>query len=60
MEIKNGIYKDYNLETEEGKLLIKAIVILSTSKFNYLGNVINGCEKTQEDIIELLEKFPNI
>jgi hypothetical protein len=45
MEIKNGIYKDYNLKTKEGELLIKAVVILSTSKFNYLGDTINGCKK---------------
>lgn len=42
---------------KDKKLLNAAVVILTTSEFNFKGKKIDGTKKTQDDIMELLKEL---
>lgn len=56
-EIDNFTFDALNTKTVEGKLLLAAVSIFTTTEFNFKNNKINGSKKHPEDICKMLKEL---
>jgi hypothetical protein len=56
-EIDNFTFDALNTKTVEGKLLLSALSIFTTTEFNFKNNKINGSKKHPEDICKMLKEL---
>jgi hypothetical protein len=49
-------FESLNFDTKEGKLLLSAIAILTTSKFMHNGYLLNGSSMTPFEIVDILKE----
>lgn len=56
-EIDNFTFDTLNTKTVEGKLLLSALSIFTTTEFNFKNNKINGSKKHPEDICKMLKEL---
>jgi len=52
-------FDNLNENTDEGKLLLSAICILTTNEFCFMGEKIDGTKKHPNEIVELLKTLSN-
>lgn len=50
-------FSNFNDKSNEGRMLLSALSILTCNKFNYKGNEINGSEHTPDEIFKILKNL---
>lgn len=57
MNLKNLNFDNFKANTNEGKLLVAAISILTQNEFKTGDKVINGSMKTPHEVFEIVKKL---